>query len=383
MTYIKFENFTIKPGYIKADYQDQDKEHFIEFELSQDITVRDDLIAIALAALCGNKYKKVYMELTVSHKVKMSLEYALKAEIICKSRSREIVIQKPYDNHILNFSGGFDSISMLPFLPENTGLVSMDYGSHFSREMDVINVFTNYIVKTNILDTDFRSNSWIFMLIASILYSDLMSARYNIWGGVFGGSALSKKDFIQKYSTPYLLRANDMESIPYTLSITEAATAKIILQTQPDIIDASLKSLAPESSEKRFRKQMYVEIESFRNNLPVNLPNKLSRPSEHFSAWGESLHVDFMHLYFLKYQGMKETSKLLSGMPEQAEKLANSLSLKFYDKFNTNVLAHIPNQFKKQYIETLFHYGIEPYDERDWYELGLVRELLGKWHYIK
>lgn len=380
MTYIKFENFTIKPGYIKVDYQDNSTEHFIEFELSQDIIVRNDLIAIALATLCGHKYRKVYIELSISDKVKQSLEFALNAEIICQSRNQEIAITKPFDNHILSFSGGFDSISMLPFLPENTGLVSMDYGSHFSREMDIIRSFTNYIVKSNLLDTNFRSNTWIFMLIGSILYSDLISAKYNIWGGIFGGSALSKKAFIDKYSTPYLLRATDMKSIPYTLSITEICTAKIMLKSHSDVIDASLMSLAPESSEKRYRKQRYIEVESLRNNMAVDLPNRLNAPVKPFTSWGKSLHIDFMQLYFLKYLGYEETSVSVLDIPEQAYKIASTLNLNFYDRFNTNVLKHIPNKFKKKYIDTLLSHGIEPFDENDWHELNQVRDFLSKWH---
>lgn len=380
MTYIKFENITIKPGYIKADYQDNDNDHYIEFELSQDIVVRNDLVAIALATLCGQKYRKIHMELSISDKVKQSLEFALNTEIICKSGNQGIVIKKPFNHHILSFSGGFDSISILPFLPKDTGLVSMDYGSHFSREMDIIHSFTDYIVKTNLLDTDFRSNSWIFMLIASILYSDLMNAKYNIWGGIFGGSALSKKSFIDKYSTPYILRSNNMISIPYTLSITEIGTAKILLKSHANVIDASLKSLAPESSEKRYRKQKYIEVESLRNNLPIDLPNKLSPPSKPLATWGKRLHIDFMQLYFLKYLGYDEASIAVEGIPEQAIEMVNSLNLNFYDRFNTDVLKHIPEQLKKNYVNTLLNHGIEPFNQNDWLELNQVRDFLSKWH---
>ncbi len=380
MTFIKFENIISKPGYVKADYQDNDTDHFIEFTLSQDIVVRNDLIAIALATLCGVKYRKVYMDIKISDTVKKSLELFLNAEVFCKEGYEDIKIKKPFENHVLNFSGGFDSISILPFLPSNTGLVSMDYGAHFSREMDVIETFTNYIVSSNILSTNFRSNSWTFMLIASILYSDLMSTKFNIWGGVFGGSALSKKNFLDNYSTPYILQAANFKSIPYTLSLTEVSTARILITSYPDIIDRSLKSLAPKDSEKRYRKQKYIEIASLRHKLPVNLPNKLNPPPQPLKVWGESLHEDFMQLYFLKYLGYEETSVAVEGIPKEAVELIDSLTLNFYDRFNTDVIKHIPTKFKRNYINTLLDYDIDPYDRADWYELKKVRDFLSKWH---
>lgn len=383
MSVIKFENIIIKPGYIRADYQDNNTSHFIEFELSQDIVVRDDLIATTLATLCGYKYKKIYMELSISEEVKKAIEYALRTEVFCKSREIEQSVKKPFKNHIVSFSGGFDSLSMLPFLPESSGLVAMDFGGSFSREMEIIRSFTDFIVKTNILDTDFRSNSWTFMLIASILYSDLMSAKYNVWGGVFAGSVISNIGSIDRYATPYVIRGTGMRSVPYLLSITEVGTAKILLKSYPELIDDSLQSLAAESSEKRYRKQMYIEIESMRNNVSVGLPNKLDTPLKPFAEWGKRVHSDFMQLYLIKHLGYTEASTIIKDIPEQANDLGNNLKLDFFDRFNPNVLKHIPSQFKEKYVSTLLSHGIEPYTENDWKELHQVREFLAKWHTIK
>lgn len=171
---INFENIAIKEGYIKADYNDDENSHYIEFKLSTPIKVREDLIALSLATLCGKKYVEITLELNITNRIKMAIERFTGATVICKTDFSSPIISKSFGNQTVNFSGGFDSMAALPFLPKNSSLVSMDFGGHFSREMKMINKFDSYIVKTNILETNFRRNSWLFMVIGSILYKDLI-----------------------------------------------------------------------------------------------------------------------------------------------------------------------------------------------------------------
>src|SRR5699024_10734053 len=255
---ISFENIKQEAGYIKADYQDENYAHFIEFELNVPIYVREDLIALALATLCGTKYNVISMELTVRKITKEYIEKFTKAELFIKTNEYSMVVSKSKDKHTLNFSGGLDSLASLPFLPKNSSLVSMNFGGHFKRELAMIKKFESHIVTTNILDTDFRKNSWLFMLIGSILYKDYLDTSFNVSVGVIGAGFLKNSSFITNYATPILISAANMKSIPYTLSLSEIAAIKIASQNYPDLMDDSLVSLANPKEEKRFRKQLLL-----------------------------------------------------------------------------------------------------------------------------
>lgn len=67
---ITFEAIQNRRGWIQADYNDGLHEGCIRFEMSDAIDVRDDLVAEALAALCGQYYDTIEMALKVSNKTK-------------------------------------------------------------------------------------------------------------------------------------------------------------------------------------------------------------------------------------------------------------------------------------------------------------------------
>src|SRR5699024_6191564 len=178
---------------------------------------------------------------------------------------------KSQRNEVLNFSGGFDSLAALAFLPENSSLVSMDFGSYFSREMQIIKKFNSHIVKTNILETDFRKNSWLYMVIDSILYKDYLNTDYNVFGSVMLSAVLSDSRFIKNATTPLIIEGAGMQSIPYTLGLTEIGALRVAAHYFPEHLDESLISLASEGSEKRYRKQLYLEIENERYNSNIEI----------------------------------------------------------------------------------------------------------------
>lgn len=379
---ISFENIKQTTGYIKADYQDENHSHFIEFKLNVPIFVREDLIALALATLCGTKYDEISMELTVSRITKDYIEKFTKSELFIKTNEYSMVVSKSRDKHTLNFSGGFDSLASLPFLPENSSLVSMNFGGHFKRELSMIKKFESHIVTTNILDTDFRKNSWLFMLIASILYKDYLDTSFNISGGVIGASFLKSSRFITNYATPSLITAANMKSIPYTLSLSEIAAIKIAAQNFPHLMDDSLVSLANPKEEKRFRKQLLLEIEIERSNLDISLPNRVTPPIKPHFNWGDNILLDHLALYIMKYRGYDTALLTVNNIPEDSIKLVDKLELSFYDRYFTDVLKFIPKRYHKKYMNTLIDSGIRPFEKNDWYEYSETLNFLSKYHNI-
>ncbi|SDL33617.1 hypothetical protein [Lacicoccus qingdaonensis] len=379
---ISFENIKQAAGYIKVDYQDENHSHFIEFKLNVPIFIREDLIALALATLCGTKYDEISMELTVSKITKENIEKFTKSELFIKTNEYPMVESKSRDKHTLNFSGGFDSLASLPFLPQNSSLVSMNFGGPFQRELAMIKKFDSHIVTTNILETDFRKNSWLFMLIASILYKDYLDTTFNISGGVIGAGFLKNSRFITNYATPSLITAANMKSIPYTLSLSEIAAIKIASQNYPHLMDDSLVSLANPKEEKRFRKQLLLEIEIERSNLDISIPNRVTPPKQPHFNWGDNILLDHLALYIMKYRGYDTALLTVNNIPEDSIKLVDKLELSFYDRYFTDVLKFIPKKYHKNYMNTLIDSGIRPFEKNDWYEYSETLNFLSKYHNI-
>ncbi|MFD2830007.1 hypothetical protein [Corticicoccus populi] len=380
---ITFEQIKIKPGYIKAEYSDGDTNHYIEFELSDPIIIRDDLIALSLAALCGKKYESINFDLNISEKTKKDIEKFTASTITTKLNNSPTLISKKFGNHTVNFSGGFDSLAAIPFLPQNHSLVSMDFGGHFKREMNMINKFDTHIVKTNILETDFRKNSWLFMVIGSILYSDYLNTEFNVFGSIINAAFMQNSNYVKTYNTPTLVQSAGMKNIPYTQPLSEIGSLRVSTYNFPHLINESLKSLANPKEEKRFRKQLLLEIEIDRFNHDIELTDTVSEPTNQYFKWGDNFLVDQLSFYIMKYKNYDIASLTISDIPKEAYDLAQNLNLSFYDRYYTDVLKFVPKQFRSKYVSNLEQANILPFEENDWKEYREVNKFLSNYHTVK
>jgi len=380
---ISFENIIIKQGYVRADYSDNVNSHHIEFELSTPIIVRESLIAFAFAALCGTKYDDIHIDLTLSQQTQKSIKQFTRANLHCKTGVSTDLINKNFGNQTLNFSGGFDSLAALAFLPDNSSLVSMDFGGGFSREMQMINSFDSHIVKTNILETDFRRNSWLFMVIGAILYKDYLNTDFNVFGSIINAAFMQNSRFIKNYKTPLLIEQAGMKNIPYTQSLSEIGSLRVSTINFPEKINSSLVSLANPKEEKRFRKQLLLEIELERFNYDIQLTNTVKEPSRPYFKWGQNFLVDHLSIYIMKYRGYDTASLTITDIPEEAYKLSQNLDLTFYDRYYTDVLKYIPKQYRTEYVSKLADFNILPFEENDWYEYREIINFLSNYHRVQ
>src|SRR5699024_11859016 len=119
-----FRTIINKSGYIRADYEDNENSHFIEFKLDIPLKVRDDLIAYSLAMLCGTKYNEIYMDLKIRKETKSNIETFTNAKLNCQVDTSIFIGSKSKGNHTLNISVGFDSLAVLSLVQYNTSLYS-------------------------------------------------------------------------------------------------------------------------------------------------------------------------------------------------------------------------------------------------------------------
>jgi cyanophycin synthetase len=387
---IIFTDFDLTEGFIGFYFKvtdlenEEDYDGNVYFELSPKILPSSDLIALALSTLCGTKYSNVHIDLNISPSILNSISKFTLANVTAKSNFDNFKPNEQLNKITLNFSGGFDSLAAKCIMPDDTSLVSMDFGGNFSRERTFFGNFSPCIVKTNLLSTLLRYNSWTFMGIASILFSEYLGTNYQTFGNILEASLdnfSSKLYNVRHFSAPPFIAAG-IESAPYVLGLTEVGTIKLIAHYHPELIDKSLISLANPGEEKRCRKQFLAKIVTQKLRMALNL-DMVDCPSKILFKFGQNFAGDFLSFYIVKNAGMDIASQALNDIPKEVEATVETLRLDFYERYNTNFIINFPQTLKSDMLSKLTEAGIEAYTEADWKEFKIIRQFLSQYHEIK
>lgn len=389
MTYMNFKEIVIMPKKIEVICETDDESLELNeplfFELSDKISIDHNQIAVALATLCGQKYDNIYMDLSINKDILNELQNFTNAEIKVNTIINEKYLNFLAErNMMLGFSGGLDSLAAYSLFKdscmfENVYLTSLDLGGKFSREKEFFKRFKPYVVSSNFADLKLNRNHWSFMYIPQILFSKHLNAKYIVLGGVLesGVYGLSEKFSLSPNTHSIPVSFINLESLSFIHGLTGLATATIVMQTRPELIDLSLKSLANPGEEKRYNKQLEIDILSKKLNKRIYY-EPVSAGGKH--KWGNYFPVDFLCLYFIKNAGLEEASKIIDDIPDRVVEFANSLSLDFYEKYNNNFLVKLPEKYRLKYLQRLSKCGIYPYNSNDWKEYNEVAKFLSEYH---
>lgn len=382
MSEIYFENIQVIPGIVEMDCRSNDDSLNLDdrlyFKFSEEILVDDNQIATALATLCGQVYDFVFMDLKINHDVFSKINEYLEADFKTNGILQDEIDFNYSDNLLLCFSGGFDSLATYELLNKsdyNFDIVSLDFGGRFSREENFFKRFSPYVVKTNFVDLKLNRNSMSFMYIPIIFYSKYLDAGYGMLADV-----LESGYNLYKRSDDVPLSFLNITNLPLVLGLTEVGLAYILIKTRPELLNLSLESLANPGEEKRYRKQLLIEILSEKYDEKVFF-EKVGHTNAR--EWGDYITNDFLCLYFIKNAGIEEASKIMNNIPEEAIALANSLSLDFYERFNRDFLFEIPNEYRMLIKSRLCELNIDDYDNNDLEEYEKVIEFLSQFHNVK
>lgn len=392
MQKISFSDFTITEGFIKVNAKSFEnnslyKEDYLIFELSEKIIVSDDVIATALSTLCGSKFDEIYFNLEVCDETLKIIEKFTKSKISSKKLTKKSVNKTFFNNEniVLSFSGGFDSLAALILAPNNIKLISIDFGDEFKREATFFKKFKPYILKTNIRSLGYTNNSWTFMGIGCILFSEYLQTGYNIFGTVLESSphtSLKTKSFNEIEKTPPF-NAIGIKDIKYIQGLTEIGTTMLVCHYMPDIVNDSLKSLADPGTEKRYRKQLLTQliIKKFNKKIKIDI----TQPPEVKPIFKyQHVVLRFLILYMMKNTSLEEVNQLYEGITNEMIALVENLSLDFYEKFNPNFLETIPPEYRADFLSKLADAKIYPYNKKDWEELEIVSKFLSSdWGFLK
>lgn len=362
----------------------RDDKNKIEFQLCN-FTLKDnveDTIALIASTLCGQSFKNINYDLPISAKCKSLLSAFTKGNITCAG-----IINDSYntlqnsDKILLNFSGGLDSLSILPLIPkEKIELVSMDFGKNFERELNFFKKFNPYIVKTNFRELKYDRESWTFIGCASLAAASYLKAKYNCFGTILEANTYQMQNcpsiLKSYYTAPFSYFG--LQNACLTNGLTEVGTAKVVLHYLKEYACESLKSLSNEGSIKLFRKFTLLDILNEKYNFGAKLQQCSSPNTSVRLKFGKSFAEDFLILFMLKHRSLEYVSQIITDIPCDAIELTHKLKLEFYEKLNPLYISHIPIEYRCFYLQKLFEADVSLYNDDDFKELFIVRDFLIK-----
>lgn len=375
---IKFRNLEINPVRVEVDVEYEAGTFRLFYEFDRRVPTSSTLVALALSTLCGTRFDRVSFDFEVEESALETIRGFTRAVVqaIGTSDSRR---QTYRGGNVLSFSGGFDSMAALALMPDDTHLVSIDFGGWFTREADFFARFEPLTVSTNIRRvpdqrTALARNHWTFMTTGAILAHDYFAAEYHTFGTILGGTFAQSMPGERRVP---LLDAAGYKDAPYTNGITEVGTAKILLKARPDLVTDSIASLAGKGDRKRFLKIALTTLMNERLGGRADIP-ALPEEWDRKIPFNDSYTTSLGALYFFACDRAEFIEPLFSEIPEDAVEFARTHDFSFMEKVNLDHSAHLPAELWADFQVKLDSFGIRPYSEKDWEEVKAVRDYLAQ-----
>lgn len=349
------------------------------FEFSRPVALSNDSLAAALSTLCGRTFSDVHYGFETSDAALKQAQIMTGAEVTNTGKAQ--AIRAPRRGGLLSFSGGFDSLAALCLMPEDTSLVSMDFGGRFSREQAFFKHFPTTTVSTNLLETGLHRNSWSFMGVGALLLSEHHRAAYHTFGSILeaGVDNMRVAPVAARNETFPPFKAVGYMNAPYVAGLTEIGTLLVLAHYRRDHIRESLSSLAGPGEEKLYRKQVLAQVVADRLSIDIPLDVSPKPMKPHFS-FGQNFALDFLSLYVMKHAGIAVASDMVSEIPSEALALSKKLDLSFFERANSTLYSNFPRPLFGGFAGKLAGADIPFYTEHDWVEYAEVRNFLGRYH---
>ncbi|NJH85617.1 hypothetical protein [Staphylococcus agnetis] len=369
---ITFDDIINQQGFIQAHYYDDDYMGDIRFELTDPIDVRNDLVAEALGALCGQYYDEIEIAFKVSTVTKAEIEKRTNAKVICSTGIRFWNLNKMISNDVktLNFSGDVANLSALTLTPGDTNQVSLDFGAESIHMYEMFDRWHSRIVKTNVMETHFPLITSDYYAIGAILYKDYFNTRYMITGLQLNPITAN----MTKIEAEQAIAG--MVNLPHTLGLTAVGHTQIACRQWGEELNTAIQTVKASQPEVVTQQHLLVMIENDRKRLGLPIDNTALTPT-HIS-WGENMKLDFLALYVLKHRGRAFATYLVKDIPKEAEAWVDHIHLDFYERYYPGVLSYMPHEIKMYVQQQLAQFEIALYTDDDWHAFQMIREKLLK-----
>lgn len=369
---ITFDDIVNQEGFIQAHYYDDVHMGDIRFEMSDPIDIRNDLVAEAFAALCGQYYDEIEFAFKVSAPTKSEIEKRTNARVICSTGLRFWNLNKMISNEVktLNFSGDVSNLSALSLTPGDTNKVSLDFGSESIHMYDMFDRWNSRIVKTNVMETHFPLITSDYYTIGAILYKDYFNTRYMITGLQLNPITAN----MTKIEAEQAIAG--MVNLPHTLGLTAVGHTHIACRQWGDELNTAIQTVKVSQPEVVTQQQLLVMIENDRNRLGLPLDKIMLNPTH--IIWGQNVKLDFLALYVLKHLGRDVATNLVHDIPKEAEQWVAYTNLDFYERYYPGVLNYMPDDVRTFVQHQLEHFEITYYTDEDWHAFQSIQEKILK-----
>ncbi|EIS6534181.1 hypothetical protein LN325_000902 [Staphylococcus pseudintermedius] len=364
---VTFEAIRHQQGWIEAVYYDERHEGTIRFEMADPIEVRDDLVAEALAALCGQYYDMIEMEWKVSQRTKRQIEQRTGAKLICKGRMLfwNINTIMRHDIKTLNFNGDVYNLSAFALTPGDVNAVSLDFGWESAHMYDMFDEWQSRIVKTNVMETHFPLITSDYYMIGSILYKDFFNTTYMVTGMQLNPLTVN----MTKMEAEQAIAG--MVNLPHSLGLTAVGHTKIACQRWPHMLEQACRAVRTSQPHIGVQQRLLIDVENERGRLGLGAYANQVQPTE--IAWGTDERLDFLALYLLKYGSRAQAEKLVQHIPLEADALVQRCDFQFYDRYYPGVMHYMDKSIREAVQQQLEKYGIVMMSESDWQNFMAVR----------
>ena len=376
MNEISFKINTYSRHLLKLKVKSFSKVEDLIFKFSEDPRIDEDTLSIALSTLCGRKFKRITFDWPISVSTSKGISGWTGAEVHA-AHSNNLTTDFSASNKVsvLNFSGGLDSLACLACLGDQTELVSLDFGGRFARERRFFKNFDTKIIKTNLIETSLRANSWSFMGLGSLLFRNILEGQIITFGSVLEAGGFHSNAPQESSLTFPPFKMAKYRIANSVAGISEAGTIAIVATFFPKLLKQSLLSVALPGEEKYIRKNALADLVGSELGFPFTPPPSDIGNRIHYS-FGENFTVDLTTLFFLSRKKHESARMLVGSIPSYLQDVMQDLTLDFMLKADQNYYTQYPAELRPELEKVLSSAGISWYSTNDYTEIALLKERL-------
>lgn len=376
MAHVTISKPELSCGRLVAEIRTEKKAEAIYFTTPDNFSTHPDCVASAYATLCGRDFQSIHFAFPVSAKCRQIIERVSQASVTSEGTTAQ---RKSGTRIGLNFSGGFDSLAAYLLAPEKQIRVAVDFKKGFERERAFFSKLAPEIVcETNLREKGYAKAAWQFMGAATFLYADYLDLAGAGYGTIFEATTYNYRLAPSKYPIDYR-DALDLYDATMTRGLTEFGTALVLTSLAPELVAQSRASVAPEGSEKSYRKRLLVEAASHHRGGSAPSFSGHDVPLRR-CTYGTSFALDFLALAFAGLYGMEAVSTWMDGLDIVDEDALNALRFDWLFKYNQIFEDQIPPSVRSEFFDRLTQIGIGRFDDDDFRYYTAFRSILAKHH---
>jgi hypothetical protein len=281
------------------------------------------------------------------------------------------------------FSGGLDSTAVWAVLRDVLGdefrVLTAEYGGHFEREREGRQgIHLHVASRTNLRARGYDQRTRFHMAVP-LLFADYADLGSVATGHTFHQPPMSIES-LAGGERPGFLSA-EAAIVPAGLreehivrSLLVPGVLSLLRGLVPERVELALNNSAPSRHPKRVVREIMLKhaLEEAGEPVPAFLQT-IALPAEKYSfTAGPDTIMDTLYAALLT--SVEHIAQMAGGIERYDFSSVEKLSWNFMRRYNTNISPLLPNDIRVKVLDAFHRCRVYPYDERDFYELGLVRE---------